>query len=62
MKGLRLKQVEEKVGFKRSKIYDMIVEGQFPRPVKIGRANVWIEAEIDAALEEIIKKQKEKVS
>ena len=42
---LRLKQVEEKTGLKRSQIY---LYGDFPRSIKIGPASVaWLESELD---------------
>ncbi|CAH5815286.1 hypothetical protein AI2828V5_1328 [Klebsiella oxytoca] len=45
---LRLKQVEEKTGLKRSQIYLYMKDGTFPRSVKIGPASVaWLESEID---------------
>jgi prophage regulatory protein len=45
---LRLKQVEEKTGLKRSQIYLYMKEGTFPRSIKIGPASVaWLESEID---------------
>lgn len=50
MNGLRLKQVEVKLGIKKTKIYSLIQEGKLPSPVKIGRASVWIEEEINNAL------------
>ena len=45
---LRLKQVEEKTGLKRSQIYLYMKDGTFPRSIKIGPASVaWLESEID---------------
>ena len=45
---LRLKQVEEKTGLKRSQIYLYMKNGEFPRSIKIGPASVaWLESEID---------------
>lgn len=44
---LRLGQVESRVGLKKSKIYALIAEGKFPRPVKIGHASSWVSTEID---------------
>lgn len=45
---LRLKQVVEKTGLKRSQIYLYMKTGTFPRSVKIGPASVaWLESEID---------------
>jgi prophage regulatory protein len=46
-KMLRLKQVEEVVGFKSTQIYQQISQGKFPAPVKVSdRASAWIESEI----------------
>lgn len=45
---LRFESVSEKVGLKRSAIYQRIREGTFPKQVKVGRASCWIEAEVDA--------------
>lgn len=45
---LRLKQVEQKTGLKRSQIYLYMKEGTFPHSIKIGPASVaWLESEID---------------
>ena len=37
---LRLPQVEAVVGLKKSKIYALVQEGQFPAPVKLGPRSV----------------------
>lgn len=50
MNGIRLKQLESKLGIKKTKIYSLIQEGKLPSPVKIGRASIWIEEEINQAL------------
>lgn len=48
MRTLRLPQVEAKVGLKRSTIYAMAKQGEFPSPVKLGaRASAWIESQVD---------------
>ncbi|MCI4204844.1 MULTISPECIES: AlpA family transcriptional regulator [Dickeya] len=45
---LRLRQVEEKTGLKRSQIYLYMKYGTFPASIKIGPASVaWLESEID---------------
>lgn len=44
---LKLTAVEEKVGYKRAKIYQMIKEGQFPAPEKIGRSSRWHEEAVN---------------
>lgn len=44
---LRLNQVEEVVGYKKSKIYELVKDGFFPQPVKLGtRAVRWRESAI----------------
>jgi prophage regulatory protein len=44
---IRLRQVEEVTGEKRSTIYKRISEGEFPKPVKLGAKSV-VEEEIAA--------------
>jgi predicted DNA-binding transcriptional regulator AlpA len=41
LQRLRLSQIEALVGFKKSKIYELIREGNFPAPLKIGRSSRW---------------------
>lgn len=36
------------VGFGRSRIYQLIAEGEFPPPIKIGKSSRWLTSEIDA--------------
>lgn len=43
---LRLDAIEDRIGLKKSKIYDMIRHGEFPRPVKLGACNAWPENEV----------------
>jgi prophage regulatory protein len=48
-KILRMKQVEDATGEKRSTIYWRIQEGSFPKPVKLGAKSVgWPEDEVAA--------------
>lgn len=45
---LRLKQVQEKTGLKRTQIYLYMKTDDFPQSIKIGPASVaWLESEID---------------
>lgn len=45
---LRLAQVIDKTGLKRSQIYAYMKTGDFPKSVKIGMSSVaWLESEID---------------
>lgn len=52
MKILRLPQVIELVGLKRSAIYQLIQQGKFPRPVRLSKRAVgWRSDEIEAWIE-----------
>jgi len=51
-KLIRLKDVEKAVGLKKSFIYQMVKEGKFPQPFKLGpRAVAWRRDEIDGWIE-----------
>lgn len=49
---LRVKEVCERIGVKKTKLYALLGEGHFPMPAKIGKASVWAEAEIEAYMAE----------
>ncbi len=50
---LRRPEVEQRVGLSTSTIYAMMSNGEFPRPVKLGKRAVgWPEAVIDRWLSE----------
>lgn len=51
---LRLPQVLDRVGLKKTALYERIRDGEFPRPAKQGRANVWPEDEVEAYVERVI--------
>lgn len=45
---LRLPQVEQKVGLKKTQIYELIAKHEFPRGIKLTKsATGWLEHEID---------------
>ena len=45
---LRLPAVLDRVGYKRSRFLDLVRQGVFPRPVKLGaRAVAWPESVVD---------------
>jgi len=48
-----LSQMESIVGFKKSKIYALIDEGNFPKPIKVGRNSRWRSSEIEAWIESV---------
>lgn len=43
---LSIHGAEDACGFKRSKIYMLIAEGKFPKPLKIGRSTFWRESDL----------------
>jgi predicted DNA-binding transcriptional regulator AlpA len=48
-KIIRLPEVLEKVGLKKSAVYKLIKEGDFPKQVKLGKhASGWIESDVQA--------------
>ena len=38
---LKEKEVYEIVGFKQSKLRHMVIAGEFPKPIKLGKRNRW---------------------
>lgn len=50
---LTRKQVEERIGFKRTWIYEMIKAGEFPAPKKIGYCTRWLDSDIEGWLENL---------
>ena len=53
---IRLPEVMERVGLKRSAIYRRMKDGNFPRSRSIGpKCTVWVEAEIEDWIREIIR-------
>lgn len=52
-KILRLPEVIDRTGLCRSSIYQKVIDGQFPKTIKIGgtRSVGWIEAEVSAWIE-----------
>lgn len=45
---LRMPQVLDRVGLKKTVIYERIKAGSFPKPIKLGSASAWHVAEIDS--------------
>ena len=51
---LRLPQVLDRVGYKRSRFLDLVRQGVFPKPIKLGaRAVAWPESTIDELVERL---------
>ena len=57
---LRLPAVLDLVGLGRTSWLDLVRDCKAPRPVKIGRATVWVEAEIAEFVRERIRASREK--
>jgi prophage regulatory protein len=56
---LRLPAVLDRVGYKRSRFLDLVRQGVFPAPVKLGaRAVAWPESVIDALVERLANGQR----
>lgn len=51
---LRLQEVLHRVGYKRSRFLDLVRQGVFPKPVKLGaRAVAWTESSIDELVDRL---------
>jgi predicted DNA-binding transcriptional regulator AlpA len=69
---IRLKDVENQVGFKRSKIQELASAGLFPKPIKLGtlkspnafdcRTNFWVQNEVDVWMAEKIEERDQKIN
>lgn len=44
---LRLDEVLARVGFQKTKLYQMVREGQFPAPIKIGKRVRWADSTVE---------------
>ena len=52
-KLLPLRQLESIIGFRKSKIYQLIESGQFPSPIKIGRSSRWKQSDVQKWIVEL---------
>lgn len=60
---LPLPKVEERVGIKKSKIYELINTGNFPQPVRLGRRNVrWRSDDIQKWIDALTSQQQMEVA
>ncbi|MFN9969438.1 MAG: helix-turn-helix transcriptional regulator [Phycisphaerae bacterium] len=53
MRFIPLSKIEDKAGVKKTKIYAMIANREFPQPRKVGRRSLWLESEIDEWIAQI---------
>lgn len=51
---LRFNEVCELVRLKKTTIYALIKKGVFPRPIKLGRASLWVKLEITQFMDNAI--------
>lgn len=58
---LSLRQVLDRTSISRSLVYQLIKDEErpFPAPVHIGRRSVWVEGEIDAYMQAVIKDERD---
>lgn len=56
---LRRREVERRVGMRKSAIYAKIAAGLFPRPVHRGASALWVESEIEAHIEALVRERDE---
>ena len=53
MRLLRIRQVEDLIGLKKSALYNLISEGNFPRPVAVGpRIKAWRSEDVAAWIDQ----------
>ena len=48
VKAIRLRQVVDQTKIGKSKIYQMIKDGEFPAPFKAGASSLWLQSEVNA--------------
>lgn len=59
MTFLRLKEVARRTAYSRSRIYELVNQGFFPRPIPLGgRAVAWLEEEVESWMNERIAARK----
>lgn len=55
---LRMPQVLDLVGLKKTVIYERIKAGTFPKPIKLGSASAWPESDVDKWIAEQVEQQR----
>ncbi|MEB3098805.1 AlpA family phage regulatory protein [Achromobacter sp. D10] len=56
---LPLSAVKSRVGMGKTKIYEQIKVGEFPKCIKNGRTSVWLASEVEAWIAQAIKRSRE---
>lgn len=49
---LRMPQLLDRVGLKKTVIYERIKAGTFPKPIKLGSASAWCARDVDAWIDQ----------
>lgn len=57
---LPLPAVKARVGMGKTKIYEQIKAGAFPKCIKNGQASLWIASEVEAWIEQAINRARER--
>ena len=50
---LTVKDVQSRVRFSRTKLYELISEGVFPKPVRIGGSSRWRSDDVDMWIDQV---------
>ena len=59
---IRLPEVINRTGYRRTSIYEKIAEGTFPAPIKLGpRAVAWVSEEIESWMDARIAERDSKI-
>lgn len=51
---LRLSDVLDRVGLRKTKVYALIKEGVFPRPITQFGVSLWVNTEINAYIQQLV--------
>ncbi|HDL6672663.1 TPA: AlpA family transcriptional regulator [Yersinia enterocolitica] len=57
-KMVDMKFITEFTGLTDKWFYKLISEGQFPKPIKLGRSSRWLQSEVEAWLQQYIDKSR----
>lgn len=53
--------ISKGISYSRPHLWKLVEAGKFPRPIKIGRINFWVEAEVNAHIDRLITDRDRKV-
>lgn len=61
MRLIRMPEVMHMTALGKTAIYERVKLGEFPQPVKLGRASCWVESEVQRWIAERIRQRDEPV-